>query len=239
MSVFDGAVKTGRKVKDPGTDRNLPSPGALSYKSIKSVTALAGCTGNDAHIVRGDRWMESLGKHTEHVTGVTKINVDSDQTIKIGGDQKETICGISNETVIGPHLITNMNIFNETRLGAHTQVHGELEWHHDEDGEIHFGLRQYTIYAMTHEIESVHFEFAPFHFEIKGNHNYASGIDANASAFVYQAKAINAEVDVTQADIKGLQGDIQALQGRLGALEGNAHGCVATAGPDPNITPFI
>ncbi len=239
MGVFDGAVKVARKVKDPATDKQLPSPGALSYGGIKSPIGLAGCNGADAQIVHGDRWLESLGKHTEHVLGEAKINSDSNQTIMVAGDQTETICGTANETIIGPHLIANMNVFNETRLGAHTQVHGELEMLNDEDGKIHYGVRQYTLYGITFEFEAFHFECGLNHVEIKGNHPYASFLDANATLFKFETNALNAEEDVSKNDIDALKSDIQALQGRLGALEGNAHGCIASAGPDPNPTPLI
>ncbi|HEV7676381.1 MAG TPA: hypothetical protein VGQ12_17755 [Candidatus Angelobacter sp.] len=239
MAVFDGKSKTTRAVSDTGDDKKLPAAGSLSWSSIKTSSALSGTTGASCELVSGDRWHQTTGKHFDQITDSHKHLVGGDQTVTVTGDHKEVICGTCSQNIIGPHLVTNMNARNETRLGAMTRVHGELELVDDEDGKVHFGTRQYTLYGMTHEVEGFHFEFAPEHCEIKGNHFYASGMDANAVAFQFQTHALNAEVDVTQADITGLRGDIKALQTKLGALEAKATACVATAGVDPNPTPLI
>jgi hypothetical protein len=237
MSVFDGKPKVERKVKDPGTDPSLPLGGALSYDAVKSSTGLAGCDGADAQLIHGDRWSEILGKNTQHIANDSKITMDANHSIQVGEHQKETICGTSTETIIGPHIITNMNVYNETRLGAHTQVHGELELFDDEDGRIHYGIRQYTLYDFTFEVEAVHTEYADFHLEAKGTHAYASGIEAQATLFQFETKPLNVEEGVTQANIKALKGDIAGLQGKLGTLESKAVILAIHLGMDPNPTP--
>jgi hypothetical protein len=239
MGVFDAKSKTKREVSDPGNDKKLPTSGALSWGSIKTPGALSGTTGASCELVSGDRWHQTTGKHFEQTAESHKHIVGGDQTVTIAGDHKQVICGTCSQNMIGPHLVTNMNARNETRLGAVTRVHGELELVDDEDGKIHYGLRQYTLYEMTHEVEGIHFEFAAEHLEIKANHFYASGLDASAVLTQFQTRALNAEVDTTEADIKGLKGDIKALQTKLGAMEAKATACVATAGVDPNPTPLI
>ena len=236
MSVFDGKTKIGRAVKEPGTDNTLPGGASLIYGAIAGPTALAGCTGIDAQLIHGDKWSENLGSHTEHVLQNVTLNVDGNQTIQVGANQTETICGSSSETLIGPHMVTNLSVFNETRIGPHVTTHGELEMLNDEDGKIHFGFRQYTFYVMTHEIEGVHFEFAPMHFEIKVNHFYLSGMDASAVITQYATQPINVEESATTTSVNALASKIEALEASVGVgahakPRANAAPTVSTSAP--------
>ena len=237
MGVFDGKPRVQRQVKDPGTDPSLPPGGALSYGAVKSATGLAGCDGSDVQLINGDRWIESLGKHTQHVASDSKITMDANHSIQVGEHQKETICGTSTETIVGPHIITNMDVYNETRLGTHIQVHGGLEWMHDEEWQVHYGGGQYTIFFFTVEFESIHLEVAELHAEAKGAHAYASGIEAAATAIAYETTPLNVEEGATQADIKALKGVIRPMESDVGALYALGVALICHLGIDPNMTP--
>jgi hypothetical protein len=236
MHVFDGRTKHGRQTGDLVADKKLPGSGSLNFGGIANVSSLAGCLGCDVQLIHGDRWIQTASNHTEMVKGDVKLTASQNQIIKVGANQTETICGTSMETVIGPHLITNMDAYNETRLGTHIQVHGGLEWVHDDEMQIHYGGLNAGFWANLVEAEVDHYEVALGHFEAKGQHNYFSGNDNNAVLVQFQTKPLNVKADTTEADINGLRTDIQGLQGRVGSLEANAHACVATAGPDPNPT---
>jgi len=239
MSVFDNSVKTATRVQDPGSDKSLSPSGALAYSSMTSPAGLAGCTGLDATLVHGDRWIQIDSNQTETISLNVLQKIEGNQTITVTGNQTETICGTANETVIGPHIIANMNVFNETRIGAHIQTHGGIEWIHDKENEWHYGGLQWTFYSIMHEIEIEHLELAAGHNEVKGQHNYFSVNDNTAVLFQFQTKALNAEADGTEADIKGLKGDVKALQGKVGALEAKAVAAIPTAGADVNPTPLL
>ena len=239
MSVFDNTIRVKRRVPDPATDKTLSGSGALAYSSMTSVSGLAGCTGIDAQLIHGDRWTQVDKNHTEQISVNAKLTIGGNQTIMVGANQTETIGGTCNETIIGPHIIANMNVYNETRIGAHIQTHGGIEWVHDKENEWHYGGLQWTFYSIMHEIEIEHLELAAGHNEVKGQHNYFSVNDNSAVLFQFQTKALNAEADGMDAAIKGVQGDVKALQGKVGALEAKATAAIPTAGADVNPTPLL
>ena len=239
MAVFDRTVKTARRVTDPGTDRSAPGPGALAWGAIASEAALAGTVGADAALINGDQWSQLTGAGTRNVAKNMTTTITGDHTMRLASNHTETVCGTANTTVIGPNIVTNLDVFNETRIGAHIQVHGGIEWQHDEENEFHYGGMNVTFYTEVFEHQLWHWEACAQHNEIKGNHNYFAVNDNAAILFKFETKALNAEVDAAEANIKALKGDVDALQAKLGALEAKAHGCVATAGPDPNPTPLI
>jgi hypothetical protein len=230
MSVFDGSVKTGRRVKDPGTDKTLSSPGALSWGGITGATALAGTTGVDAKLVTGDRWQQISGTQTENiatdlkttVTGNQTHTVQGNQTISVSQDHKETVGGICNQTVVGAQIMTNYDVRTETRMITHTQTHGDLNWVQDPDGQMHIGNTNMGIWNFLFEFEVMHLEFADVHLEFKGAHPYFSGVDTNVSAFRLQNTELNAKVEVANVELKMFQAVVGALASRLRALEGDA-----------------
>lgn len=239
MGVFDKSTKTGRKVKDPGTDNGLPAGGALNYGAVPSATAVSGCTGIDAQLIHADKWVQIDANHTEKITGNVLEKIGINQKIMVGGDQTETISGTCNETIIGPHIISNLNVFNETRIGAHIQHHGGIQWVHDKEDEWHYGGLQWTFYSIMHEIEIDHLELAAGHNEVKGQHNYFSVNDNSAVLFKFETKALNAEADGADANVKGAQGDVKGMEGKAGALEAKAVAAIPTAGADVNPTPLL
>ena len=247
MGVFDGAVKVGRAVADPKTDKDLPSPKSLSWGAIKSASALAGTTGTDSKLVHGDRWQQVAGSMTENYIGNVSSTIAQDETHKIagnrtkqvGGTHNETICGTSMETIIGAHVITNMNILNETRLGTRMQVHGALEWQKDQNQVGQFGLRTGTAYVEVYEAEVGHNEIAASHFEAKGQHNYFSVNDNNCVLFKFETKELNAKAEGAEAKVTGLKGDVKAMQAKVGGVEAKAVAAIPTAGADVNPTPLL
>ncbi len=247
MSVFDGVVKVSRAVPDPKKDKDLPSSGSLSWGGIKSASGLAGTTGADSKLVQGDQWQQIVGSKTENYIGNVSATIAQDETHKVagnrtkqvGGIHNETLCGTSMETIIGAHVITNMNILNETRLGTRMQVHGALEWQKDQNQIGQFGLRMGTAYVEVYEAEVGHNEVAASHFEAKGQHNYFSVNDNNAVLFKFETKALNAKAEGAEAKVTGLKGDVKAAQAKAGAVEAKAVAAIPTAGVDVNPTPLV
>ncbi len=135
--------------------------------------------------------------------------------------------------------MTNFDVRNETRLGPHSQTHGEFEWVNDEDGKIHSGLRQYTCYQITVEYESFHFELAINHLELKGNHFYFAVVDTSVCAFRLNNTEINADISLDENEIVALKAHLKALEPKVGAAEPKAVAAVPLAGVDPNPTPLI
>jgi hypothetical protein len=89
--VFDGAVKTPLRVKDPLTDDKLPGIASLSWGDIASESGLGSTTGVDCVKVAGNRWYQIQGNLTENYVGDKKIDVK--------GKHDETILNDRNITV--------------------------------------------------------------------------------------------------------------------------------------------
>jgi hypothetical protein len=246
-AVFDGKTKIGRAVADPGTDDMLPMPGLLVFGAIATPVALSGTVGAHSMLVHGDRWQQIDGNFTESVGSDFKTSISGNQThatqgnqtITVSQDHKETIAGTCLQTLVGAQTVTNMDVRNETRLGTHAQTHGEFEWVNDEDGKVHYGVRQYTFYAITFEFEAFHIEVGLNHLELKGNHPYFSSIDTSVSAFRFQNTELNAGVSLSDDEIVALKAHVKALEPKLGAAEPKAVAAVPLAGVDPNPTPLV
>src|SRR5580658_8770277 len=114
MSVFEGAVKIGRDVADPGTDHLLPPSGALSFGAIKAVTGLSGTNGVDACLISGNKWQQLNGKHTENVTMDHLLTILGNRKEMVQGSHTGTIVGTTNQTHVGVHNQTNVAARNDT-----------------------------------------------------------------------------------------------------------------------------
>lgn len=137
MAVFDDAVKVTRAVADPKNDRDLPSPGALSWGGIKSATGLAGTIGADCKLVTGDMWQQISGSQTENFTGNvdTTIMQNQNHTVlanrmdSVTGNHTGTILGNTITTMVGPHVQTNVGPRNNVFVGPRSELHAATTQH--------------------------------------------------------------------------------------------------------------
>src|SRR5215472_14467182 len=120
MRVFDATTKVKTAVSDPLTDHKLLHPKSLSWGAITSPSAVAGTNGAHCDLVHGDQWHEIKGNH--------KQNIQQNQTIKVVGKHKETLVDSCYQNIIGPHIVLNNDVRNETRLGVFTKTSG-FYWH--------------------------------------------------------------------------------------------------------------
>ncbi len=74
MAVFDGSVKTARRVKDPVTDRTVASVASVTLAAINTPAALL-YPGTDVSVVHGDQ----------------QLHVDQNRMMKVGMNQDVTI----------------------------------------------------------------------------------------------------------------------------------------------------
>lgn len=246
-AVFDGKTKNGRAVADPGTDDMLPTPGSLVFGAIATPVALSGTIGAHSMLVHGDRWQQIDGNFTESVGSDFKTTVTGNQThivssnhaIKVGGTHNKTVSGTTMESFIGAHVLNNMSVVNETRLGTHMKVHGAMEWQWDDKQVIQYGQRTGSVYVEMYEAEMGHNEMAAMHFEAKGQHSYFSVNDNNCVLFKFETKELNAKAEGAEAKVTGMKGDVKAMQAKAGAVEAKAVAAIPTAGADVNPTPLV
>lgn len=74
MAVFDGSIKTARRVKDPVTDKRVDSVASITMAAINTPAALL-YPGTDVSVVHGDQ----------------QLHVDQNRIMKIGMNQNVTI----------------------------------------------------------------------------------------------------------------------------------------------------
>ncbi len=74
MAVFDGSIKTARRVKDPVTDRRVASVASITLAAINTPAALL-YSGTDVSVVHGDQ----------------QLHVDQNRIMRIGMNQDVTI----------------------------------------------------------------------------------------------------------------------------------------------------
>jgi len=123
MPVFTKSIKIKRAVSDPGTDDTLPPSGALSWKSITASSAVAGTTGADAALVKGDMWTQNVGSLTENYTGNVKTTILQDETHTVTGNRKKSINGNHDETVVGNQNLSVIGAHNALYLSPKNDVH--------------------------------------------------------------------------------------------------------------------
>jgi hypothetical protein len=156
--------------------------------------------------VHGDQWNELTGSHT--------VNIGRDQTIKVVGKHKETVVESCYQNIIGPHLVQNNNVRNETRLAKYTEIYGQHEVQDDHDGEMVVCLQQFQRNYMAYEMDFSKVEIELAHAEAKGMHAQATACNAEckladqADALMEQKiKLIKSEFGVLAAYGKMLHTD--------------------------------
>jgi hypothetical protein len=198
MSAFDGEIKIARAVSDPQTDHTLPSSKSLSWKAITTPAALAGTTGAFCELVHGDKWNEIKGNHTE--------NIAQNQTLKVVGKHKETLVESCYQNIIGPHIVQNNDVRNETRLNAYTKTYGDNT--------------QYQNIADDAVRQSNHWEIIDY---CEAHHTHDRGyiVDGFYTAVLVTSSTV-VNVAPTLVNIELTAAEIQAILGHAEAMLGSA-----------------
>jgi len=211
MGVFDANIKTKLKVADPLTDHTLPHPRSLTFKSITKTTALTGTKGAQCHLLHGDHWNEIKGNHIE--------NIVQDQTIKVVGKHKETLVESCYQNMIGPQIVLNNNVRNETRLNKFTLVYGDNCMCQTSNGDQNVKPTDYSVITIADfEYDTLKQEIVVAHGEIVGIHGEAVACHAEAKLFHAETNAIHFAVDAfsnqdrdNEATIKLINAQIEML----------------------------
>lgn len=178
MSAFDALTKIKQAVEHPKTDHLLPKSRSLAFKAITGKAALKGTKGDHCELVHGDHWKELKGNETMNVKLDQKLTVKQHQTIKVVGNHKETLVGKVYQNVIGPHIVQNNAVRNETRLSRYTLVYGQNELASAKIGDAQVtGFSASACLVIDMEYASVKWEVTLAHEEMKLYHEMLSTID--------------------------------------------------------------
>ncbi len=220
MSAFDASTRVKRAVADPATDRELPQPQSLSWSAITTTTALSNTAGTHCDVVHGDRSYRFAGNRTDIVTGDHKHTVDLNQTNMIVGKHKETIVEDCYQSFIGPHLVTNHTVRNETRMARCNTCYGDW-WVNDDpghcetiDGESYCGQGGQWYYAHTyyqfarvlnHEIATLKAEAHGVHLEVAAAHAAAKLFHCEYDIWHPSAYLNDDETYITHDEINSIE----------------------------------
>lgn len=241
MPVFDQSTKVGRKVKDPTTDKTLPSEKSLSYGAMTSTTGLAGATGIDCKLVHGDRFQAIDAKMTETIgasestsIGTTEThNVGTTRTTTIGANDVITIGANKQVTVTGSHNLLQVGARNEVCVSPVNRVNSSP----DSQGEPTNKMR----------IFGIDFEVKNSEQTITGQKAEVVGQAIGATLWNTEVKVINVEMKVVDfATVLGIaiepkvsEVELEALHTFLKGAEGTVAGGHAAVAPSVNAVPHI
>jgi len=247
MSVFDASTKTGREVKDPLSDKTLPPPASLSWKTITTPAALAGTVGIDCKLVHGNRFQQIDQSMTENYGGNVTTTIGSNQTRTIGGDQKMVVAG-NRTAVIGTNLLhVTAGSTTRVQIGAVTQLDVSAT------NEVYVGVLTENHASPKQENEPLHVESDAICIATKGVDLNATGVQAQTVGVSVGAFGVKAEVGgvavsgigaelasrVLGIDVKGFFSandpiDLHLFGGKvqLGGIKPEANGVQANAGPN-------
>lgn len=220
MGVFNSTTHCKRAVSDPLSDQTLPNPASLSWSDVTGVTALAGTTGDHCGVVHGDRTQEFRGSTIDHVNGNHKLTITGDQTIKIGGNHKETILQDCYQSIIGPHIVTNQTVRNETRMGRFSETFGEFD-HLDDHHDRLYRANTLTEIVLAHlfEYQTMKLEFEPLHIELKLLHPAIIGVDVGAYLLDVAEHGSQANEAIMINSIRLSESEIRCMMNHLGILK--------------------
>jgi len=128
------------------------------------------------------------------VKGNETKNVHLDQKITVKGNHKETLVGRTYQNIIGPHIVQNNNVRNETRLAKYTEIYGDNEHAADASGNSDSRKENFEFLWDSVAIHVTDFTFIGFGGTVYGIAFYAAGLD---TALV----AMHAEVVLNHSEI--------------------------------------
>jgi hypothetical protein len=227
MSVFDSVVRVQTPSENTANDSRLPHPSSLFWADIAGPAALAGTAGADCELVHGDRFQQTNGHHVEEITGGQKHTVAGDQTLVIGGKQKETITGYCYQNIIGPQLVTNHSVRNETRMARATLVYGDffVDDNPPPEGAGGGGRWYYADYFLTntvilnHEIDTTKVDLHTAHVEAAVLlHAEAKAVHTEFGFVNFQTAANKEDIAATKDEVDGLNSAVSAMNTEVKAI---------------------
>jgi len=206
MSAFDALTKIKQAVEHPKTDHQLPKSRSLAFKAIAGKAALQGTKGQHCTLVHGDHWNEVKGNEVSNVKLDQKLTVSRHQTIKVVGNHKETIVGKVYQNIIGPHIVQNNAVRNETRLAKFTLVYGDNEQQSDKIANysaVPFSFSAISVFDLEYVTAKV--EFTPLHFELKGSHLTVDAIEITGAANNIQGSGLSVSLAGTSIQFNAVE----------------------------------
>jgi hypothetical protein len=129
MAVFDGSVKTPRRVADPTTDKLISSVASLALPAINTLAALL-YPGTDVSVVHGDQHLQvnqnrmmRVGLNHDVGVGMNEIyQVDMNRTMTVLQNYTRSVMMNSTITVTGNYAKSVLSNYTKTISGISTNT---------------------------------------------------------------------------------------------------------------------
>ncbi len=239
MGVFDAKTKIKLAVPDPITDHTLPNSKSLSFTAITQPTALDGTKGQRCSLDHGDHWHEVRGTETHNVIVDQKSTISRHQTILVKGNHKETLVGKVYQNIIGPHIVQNNTVRNETRLGTYVKTHGNFEVQDDHDGHfVYSSILMERCYVFDFEYYTSKVEIDLLLAQAMFMALTFGVTQATISVFQNSLDSVHLSTKFMLQEIKNMGSDIAAWASHVGLGQGDFR-CILNGCPDIGTgTPF-
>lgn len=240
MPVFDKSTKVGRKVKDPSSDKTLPSGKALSYGAMTSAGGLAGATGIDCKLVHGDRYQVIDAKMTETIAADEQTTIGGNENHLVG-QTRATMIG-QNETIIigGNEMVTVVGTLNILQIGAKNDVTvgpvSRLNSSPDNQAEPTNKMRVFGIEFKICESEA---SFTPAKLEVVGASVASTQFKFEVTTMGIDVKGIDVAGAILSAESKTIKMELEALKSYTFGGEVKLAAADAAVVPSINAVPHI
>ena len=228
---FDGGTFTETRVKVQEGDRALAPSGSLTWTTITTPTALAGCVGIDAKLVHGDRWQTIDANFTEMIYGDVKSTIFGNQIHTVMTNQTLTTIGNVTHMIVGTLNAVNVGSITHmiigTYLGTYISPHtvnfiSPMTENHAAPKTVNEPL-----YMKTSAIELASVGVAQGNTGLKVE---SVGVGIGVTGLKVEATALKQKSEALSAAMQGLLGRIIPLDGKVGAMAAKANPRV-NAGP--------
>ena len=190
-NAFIGDVFLPTRPSAAGGDKDTPKLGSLSGGGMVSASGLGGTTGNEAAIIKGDRFQRLTGKETIFRIGDVLDNTKGNWNEKVDGNVDNLITGNFTKLVKGDVVETTKGETRQTYTGAVAQVY-KSEKMAEEPRE------------WFHHVNEV-FSYGAFHSDNFGAYTLAGGLGLTAF--------------LVNSDLRGVDMAFKAVIGEMHAVE--------------------
>src|SRR5262249_18613080 len=149
-----------------------------------------------------------------------KSTISRHQTIVVKGNHKETFVGRCYQNIIGPHIVQNNTVRNETRLGTFTKVYGENWTHEHSWGNVsQMGQNYQNITVLQMANTTTNIESTGTHIEGVGVHGELCLVHGEAKLLHGEITVIHFQNDIINQSDKEMENRLKAIESSINAAE--------------------
>jgi len=220
MSVFDGSTKVNLQVSDPGTDKSMPDLGALALAAMTSPSALPGCTGLEAGLIKGDQWDIIQGNRQVMIMQDWTQTTIGSKTCTVLQNRTNTTVSNVTDTTVGSTLDTNLGATVNTWVAAEVATHAANQMRFEPVTFMHMIVSKLWAGNSLSNIGMLYFQFyvnytsiTPTYINLTPALNFAvTGINIHFEGFDNGSRALQNKLAAMQSQIDGMEMEAELLE---------------------------